>query len=160
MEKRMHHEDPKERLQRLLGTRLANQLIIDVLKSNADLQKELLTSILKAYDDRMSLAGDELVERRFDGVRDEALACIKHLMLSASLCSAVNASCIIARGQDHSVAAFVAHVATHYEDELATPREAPDLIDEMRERKERSDEKALEHRAKAHSSNNLSLIHI
>ena len=149
----MNH-DPKERLRSLLGDRLANQLVIDILKANSDLQKVLLSSILKAHDDRVALTSDELAERKYDNVRVEALACVKQLMMSAALCSTVNAGCVIARGQGHPMAAFVAHVASHYEDELAAPRGAADLTAELRTHNELPSDDVIEHMAKAHSSNN------
>lgn len=145
----------KERLTNLLGSRLANKLLSELLKANADLQKILLNEVLKAVNSRLKLVGDDLNEKRFEHTREDALDCIRHLMASAALCSTINISCIIAHGQGQSMSAFIAHASEHYEDELATPREdKEDVVTSLREQIEHVEDEDLEHMAKAHSSGN------
>lgn len=150
--------DMKDRLARLVGTRLANKLIIELLQSNSDLQRTLMRETPKAINSRMDLVRDELSEKRFEGVRDEALDCVKSLMASSAICSAINVSCVIAHSQSQPLSVFVAHVASHYEEELTTQRGAPAdinvVLHEHGERISPIEEKDLEHAAKAHSSNN------
>lgn len=152
----MTKEDLRERLRSLVGNRLADKMIADVLRANVDLSKMVLKATLKSVDDRMGLAADDLIEGRFNDVREEALACIRHLMVTAALCDSLSLCCLIAHGQEQPMAVFITHAIEHYTTELETVHEKPDedVVVMLRKRSEQIGDKKLEQMAKAHSSNN------
>ena len=144
----------RDRLRQILGNRMADKLVEESKSAAATYAKNLSDLTTKTLKDRMSLTDDELVEPRFDLVREEAAEILKSLMGVFISCQVVNLSCVLHNALETSMTSYVTHVVGHYEAEQKKRKleKVVSLVEALRDNE--PDDNDIHHAAKAHSSGN------